>query len=136
VIAFSRRIADSSSFQNFIIAVIVLTAAVIGLETSDALTERYGGVFHAIDTVVQVIFMVEIAIRLLACWPRLLGFFRDGWNVFDFAVVVASLLPQAGAFAMVARLARLMQVTRLISTFPELRLIIGTMLRRSRRWGT
>ncbi|HWI16218.1 MAG TPA: ion transporter, partial [Vicinamibacterales bacterium] len=37
--------------------------------------------------------------------------------------------PQAGAFAMVARLARLMRVTRLVSAFPELRLIIGTMVR-------
>jgi voltage-gated sodium channel len=44
-------------------------------------------------------------------------------------VVAASLLPQAGAFAMVARLARLMRVTRLVSAFPELRLIIGTMVR-------
>jgi voltage-gated sodium channel len=49
--------------------------------------------------------------------------------VFDFAVVAASLLPQGGAFAMVARLARLMRVTRLVSAFPELRLIIGTMVR-------
>ena len=31
--------------------------------------------------------------------------------------------------AMVARLARLMRVTRLVSVFPELRLIIGTMIR-------
>jgi voltage-gated sodium channel len=68
-------------------------------------------------------------VRLLAHWPRLLTFFRDGWNVFDFVVVVASLLPQAGTFAIVARLARLMRVTRLVSLFPELRLIIGTMLR-------
>jgi voltage-gated sodium channel len=129
VVALAGRVADSPRFQNFIVAVIVVTAAVIGLETSEALTERYGGVFHAVDTVIQTIFIVEIAIRLTACWPRLLGFFRDGWNVFDFTVVVVSLLPQAGPFAMVARLARLMRVTRLVSIFPELRLIIGTMLR-------
>ncbi len=72
---------------------------------------------------------MEIAIRLLAYWPRPLAFFANGWNVFDFGVVVASLLPQAGAFAMVARLARLMRVTRLVSAFPELRLIVGTMVR-------
>ena len=30
---------------------------------------------------------------------------------------------------MVARLARLMRVTRLVSAFPELRLIVGTMVR-------
>jgi voltage-gated sodium channel len=38
-------------------------------------------------------------------------------------------LPQAGSFAMVARLARLMRLTRLISRVPEPRLIVGTMIR-------
>jgi voltage-gated sodium channel len=82
-----------------------------------------------VDLVVQTVFVGEIVIRLLAHWPEIGRFFRDGWNVFDLAVVAASLLPQAGAFAMVARLARPMRVTRLISVFPELRLIVSTMLR-------
>jgi voltage-gated sodium channel len=129
VIDRARRIADSASFQNFILGVIVVAAILIGIETSETLMARYRPVLDAIELVVQAIFVTEIAIRLLAFWPRLGAFFRDGWNVFDFIVVVASLLPQAGAFAMVARLARLMRVTRLVSRFPELRLIIGTMLR-------
>jgi voltage-gated sodium channel len=125
----ASRIASSHAFQQFILAVIILTAVVVGLETSETLTARYGALFDGLDVVVQTIFVFEIAVRILACWPRPAAFFRDGWNVFDFLVVVASLLPQAGAFAMVARLARLLRVTRLVSIFPELRLIIGTMLR-------
>jgi voltage-gated sodium channel len=129
VIGLARRIADSRVFQNVVLGVIVLTAVIIGIETSETLMERYGPLFHWIDVVVQVVFIIEITVRLLAYWPRPLAFFRDGWNVFDFAVVAASLLPQAGTFAMVARLARLLRVTRLVSVFPELRLIISTMLR-------
>ena len=129
VIDRARRIADSPSFQHFILGVIVVAAILIGMETSETLRARYGPVLAGIELVVQAIFVAEIAIRLLACWPRPGNFFRDGWNLFDFGVVVASLLPQAGAFAMVARLARLMRVTRLVSASPELRLIIGTMLR-------
>jgi voltage-gated sodium channel len=129
VIDRARRIADSPSFQHFILGVIVVAAVLIGMETSETLTARYGPVLDGIELAVQAIFVAEIAIRLLAFWPRPGTFFRDGWNLFDFVVVVASMLPQAGAFAMVARLARLMRVTRLVSTFPELRLIIGTMLR-------
>ena len=102
---------------------------IVGLETSETLVERYGGLFELVDLAVQTVFVGEIVIRLLAHWPGIGRFFRDGWNVFDLAVVAASLLPQAGAFAMVARLARLMRVTRLISVFPELRLIVSTMLR-------
>lgn len=129
MIELARRIACSSRFQQFILAIIVLTAVVVGLETSETLTARYGVVFDWLDVVVQTVFVFEIVVRLLAYWPRPASFFRDGWNVFDFLVVAASLMPQAGAFAMVARLARLLRVTRLVSVFPELRLIIGTMLR-------
>lgn len=125
----ARRIADNFHFQHFILAVIVAAAILIGVETSPALTARYGPIIDVAEMVIQTIFVVEIAIRILACWPRVGAFFANGWNVFDFVVVAASLLPQAGAFAMVARLARLMRVTRLISAFPELRLIIGTMVR-------
>jgi voltage-gated sodium channel len=125
----ARRIADDSRFQHFILAVIILGAVVIGVETSPTLTARYGAIIGAIEMLIQTIFVVEIAIRLLAYWPRPALFFRSGWNVFDFLVVTTSLLPQAGAFAMVARLARLLRITRVVSAFPELRLIIGTMIK-------
>jgi voltage-gated sodium channel len=120
---------NSPAFQHSIIGVIIVAAIVIGVETSATLTARYGAIIVAVEILIQTIFVAEIALRLLACWPRPATFFRNGWNVFDFFVVAASLLPQAGAFAMVARLARLMRVTRLLSAFPELRLIIGTMVR-------
>jgi voltage-gated sodium channel len=123
------RIAENPRFQHVILAVIVVGAIVTGVETSAVLTARYGAVVAALEMLIQTVFVVEIAIRLLACWPRPLSFFKNGWNVFDFVVVAASLLPQAGAFAIVARLTRLMRITRLVSVFPELRLIIGTMLR-------
>ena len=129
MIEVARRIANAPAFQHFILGVIVAGAIVIGVETSPTLTVRYRSIVVAVEILIQTIFVAEIAIRLLACWPRPAAFFRNGWNVFDFAVVAASLLPQAGPFAMVARLARLIRVTRLVSAFPELRLIIGTMVR-------
>jgi voltage-gated sodium channel len=125
----ARRIADNPRFQQFILGVIIVGAIVIGVETSATLTARYGAIIEAIEILIQTIFVVEMAIRVLAYWPRPLAFFGNGWNVFDFVVVGASLLPQAGPFAIVARLARLMRVTRLVSVRPELRLIIDTMVR-------
>jgi voltage-gated sodium channel len=112
-----------------ILGVIVVGAIVVGVETSAPLIARYGTIILAVEQLIQTIFVVEIALRVFAYWPRPALFFRNGWNVFDFAVVAASVLPQAGPFAMVARLARLLRVTRLVSAFPELRLIIGTMVR-------
>jgi voltage-gated sodium channel len=124
-----RRLVDSSGFQHLILGVILVGAIVIGVETSATLMSRYGGLIVGVEILIQIVFVAEIALRMVACWPRPAAFFRNGWNVFDFTVVAASLLPQAGAFAMVARLARLLRVTRLVSAFPELRLIIGTMVR-------
>jgi voltage-gated sodium channel len=129
VIELAGRVAESRAFQNAVMGVIVLTAIIVGLETSPDLAGRYRALFDAAELVVQAIFVAEIAIRLLACWPRLGRFFADGWNVFDFAVVATSLLPQAGPIAVVVRLARLLRVARLVSMFPELRLIVATMLR-------
>ena len=43
--------------------------------------------------------------------------------------MVLSLLPASGEYAMIARLARLLRVARLISTIPELRLIVATLVR-------
>lgn len=124
-----RRIAESPPFQNAIIGVILANAVVLGLETSRVLATRYDALFAALNVAFQAIFVAEIAIRLAAQWPRPLAFFRDGWNVFDFTVVTVSLLPVSGPFANVARLARILRVSRLVSLFPDLRLIIGTMLR-------
>lgn len=127
--AICRRITESSIFHGAVMTVIVFTAVLMGLETSRTLMARYGPAFELLNTIVQVIFVLEIAVRMAACLPRLHMFFASGWNLFDFTVVAFSLLPQTGAFAMVARLARLLRVTRLVSVSSELRLIVTTMLK-------
>jgi len=124
-----RRIPESRLFQNAILGVIVFTAVVMGLETSARLMSAFGDLFHTINVAIQVIFVVEIVIRILACGPRYHRFFANGWNVFDFLIVSASLLPQTGAFANIARIARLLRVVRVVSVSEELRLIVATMLR-------
>jgi voltage-gated sodium channel len=112
-----------------VLVVIVANAILMGLETSASLVREYGPLFTVLNAMIQAVFVGELALRLLACWPRPGRFFRDGWNVFDFVIVALSLLPVAGSFATVGRLARLLRVTRLVSVSPDLRLIIGTMLR-------
>lgn len=124
-----RRIASSAWFQQGTLTVIVANAVLIGVETSPALWDRYGDVFTVLNTAVQAVFVVEIAVRLFAFAPRVHRFFFDGWNVFDFAIVALSLLPAAGPLATVARLARLLRALRVVSALPELRLIVATMLR-------
>ena len=122
-------IAESPVFKNAVLVVIILNAILIGVETSARMVRAAGGALDALGMLVQAAFVLEILIRLAAFGARPWRFFLDGWNVFDFAVVALSLLPAAGPFATVARLARVLRVARVVSSVPELRLIIGTMLR-------
>ena len=127
--AWSRAVAEDSRFQHAVLGLIALNAVVMGLETSPALASAYAPAFWWFHALVQAAFVVEIGIRLLAHGARPAAFFRDGWNTFDFAVVAAALVPAVGPLATIARLARLLRIARLVSTVPELRLIVGTMLR-------
>jgi voltage-gated sodium channel len=102
---------------------ILVNAAAMGLETWPVISLSWGWLLGAINTIVQALFVVEITIRIAAHGWRPSGFFRSGWNVFDFAVVAVSLLPVAGSLATVARLARVLRVGRLVTGMPELRLI-------------
>lgn len=123
-----RKLAGHPAFQNTVVGLILLNAVLLGIETDARVMSRMGGMLHGLNGLFQLLFMAEIAVRIAACWPSPHRFFRGGWNVFDFVVVVAGLLPIDGGFATVGRLLRLLRVTRLVSAFPQLRLIISTML--------
>ena len=123
------RIVDSGWFNHTITAVIILNAVVIGLDTSETLRATYGNYFEWANIVFLSIFIVEAMIKLAAHAPKMHRYFYDGWNVFDFTIIVVSLLPATGQLAMLARLARLLRVLRLISTLPELRIIVATLVR-------
>ena len=130
-----RRLSERPGFHQAVLAIIVVNALVMGLATWPSLNGEWGWLFHAVNLAVQALFVVEIVVRIAAHGRRPLAFFRDGWNVFDFAVVVLSLLPAAGSLATISRLARVLRVGRLVTGMPELRLIIGTMLRSIRSMG-
>ena len=129
MVRWSRRIANNGRFQLFVMLVILGNAVLVGLETFPDIVERYHALLELANLAILAVFVFELAVRMIAFWPRPLRFFRDGWNVFDFVIVALSVLPASGSFATVARLARLLRVLRLVSAFPELRLIVGTMLR-------
>jgi len=125
---FCRRVVESPTFERFILALIFCNAVILGLETSPALMARWGDLLVAGNTVIIAAFVLEAAMKIVAVAPRLRLYFGNGWNLFDFLVVVFSLLPSSGEFAAVARLARLLRVLRLVSTVPKLRLIVQTLV--------
>ena len=124
-----RLLVESSRFEYFIVGLIIANGVVLGLETSQTVMSYSGIWLESVNRIVLAVFIVEATLKIYAVAPRFRDYFGSGWNLFDFSVVVFSLLPATGQFAMIARLARLLRVLRLISTIPELRLIVATLVR-------
>ncbi|MCC1492482.1 ion transporter [Cognatishimia sp. F0-27] len=106
--------------RNTIIAVIIVNAVVLGLETSQTVMARAGGVILLIDKICLAIFVAEIVAKLIAYGAR---FFRNGWNLFDFVIVGIALVP-AGQGLSVLRALRILRVLRVVSVAPSLRRVV------------
>lgn len=115
---------ESPRVQKIIIALILINAVTLGMETSPTLMAQFGGVLHLLDRLILSVFVVEIAIKLAAFGWR---FFRNPWNVFDFIIVGIALVPASGPLA-VLRALRVLRVLRLISMMPRLRLVVEALL--------
>ncbi len=111
---------STRAFSNFILAVILVNAIVLGLQTSKDLMVRIGPLLDMIDTVCLGIFTIEILLKLTVQRHR---FFFSGWNNFDFVIVGISLVPGAGGLS-VLRAMRIMRVLRVVSIAPSLRRVV------------
>ena len=123
------RLVNAPAFEYSIIALILINAALLGMGTSPRLTAEYGDLINLGYQIVLGVFIVEALLKMIALAPRSDRYFREGWNVFDFLIIVFSLIPATGQFATIARLARLLRVLRLISTIKQLRLIVEALMR-------
>jgi voltage-gated sodium channel len=115
---------ESNAFQRTIVALIVFNAITIGLETSDAVMSEVGGLLHAIDRTVLVIFVAELLVRMYAYRA---SFFRDPWSIFDLLVVGVSLVPASGGLS-VLRALRILRALRLVSAVPGMRKVVSGLL--------
>jgi voltage-gated sodium channel len=127
--AFAQRIVTARWFEPFMIGLILFNAVLIGLETSKEFVERYDGWLRVGNDIILGVFIVEAVLKITAVAPRFRLYFGDGWNLFDFSIVVLSLVPATEDFALVARLVRILRVLRLVSAMPQLRLIVATLVR-------
>ena len=121
------RIADSTAFNVAIFAVIVVNAAVLGLETYDSIERDAGGALGLLNDLFLGIFVVELAVRIAAHGRRPHDFFRSGWNLFDFVVIAAAFVPGLRENSTLLRLARLARVIRVVRILPDLRLLVSAV---------
>jgi voltage-gated sodium channel len=111
--------------QSLIITLILVNAVILGLETSPTVMANWGGLLMRLDQAILAVFVIELVIRLIAHGWR---FFRDPWSVFDFIVITIALLPASGPFA-VLRALRVLRVLRLLTMGPNMRRVVGGLLK-------
>jgi voltage-gated sodium channel len=119
-----EALVTSVPFERFIIAVILINAVTLGLETVPWVMDRFGPVLLALDNLALAIFVVEISLKLVAMGFR---FFGRAWNIFDLTIVLISLAPASEGFA-VLRAFRILRVLRLMSMLPSMRVVVQALL--------
>ncbi len=117
------RFIEGERTVTFIIVLILINAVTLGLETNAGLMEKYGSFLVFLDTVILLVFTLELLLKLFA---YRLDFFRSGWNLFDLVIVVIAWVPASGPFA-VLRALRVLRVLRLLSVVPQMRRVISAI---------
>lgn len=129
-----QQIRDNKAFELFVIGVILFSSVMIGVRTYQ-LSDLMANILWVLDYGVTLFFLIEISIRM-AAEKRFLNFFKKGWNIFDFCIVVISLIPLDNSeYALIARMLRLFRVMRLISFIPELRVLVSALITALPRMG-
>lgn len=75
-------------FEYFILVIILINVVTLGLETS-ALKVKTVNFLHLIDQICLTTFVVELIIKFIAFKK---DFFKYGWNIFDFVIVITALI--------------------------------------------
>ncbi len=125
---------SNNYFKNIITLVIILAGILAGIQTDSYLNEKYSSLFHVIDLVIISIFIFEMLIYMLDHGRRPWRYFNDAWHIFDFLIIVISLVPlffpsSNTEFVVVFRLARILRLARIFEKIKKLKFILITLFR-------
>lgn len=131
MVEFCKRVTTSSAFGQFIIALIILSGILVGIETYPEFGEGtfWGEAAQYAQYCILLVFVVEIVMKIIACGNKPWTFFLEPWNVFDCIIVAICLLPLDMQSAAVVRLARILRAMRMITVLPRLRLLVSALLK-------
>jgi voltage-gated sodium channel len=134
-----RKIVASPAFNQFILALIVLSGVLIGMETYPQFDphtptgQPIGKWLELLQNIILAVFVVEAAIKIAAHGSKPWEYFRNPWNIFDFAIIAVSLLPIGDGggrqVVMVFRMARLLRALRLLTALPRLQILVSALLK-------
>lgn len=119
-----QQFVEHDWFRHTVIALIVISAILLGMETFRDLPQSVLDALFRINRAILAFFVIELTVRIAA---YRLDFFRDPWNWFDFVIVLAAAISPSGPFQ-VLRALRILRALRLVSTVPSLRRVVDGLL--------
>ncbi|KAI9217835.1 Ion transport protein-domain-containing protein [Blastocladiella britannica] len=140
--AWAQWVVESHAVRQFVLVVILLNAVTVGISAElGPSMDSYPDLFQVLDMIDKlslVLFLLEIGIQWLDSFRN---YWRDPWNVFDFAVTIGTAVPEVlailgvseskGSFATVMqqlKTFRILRSLKLAVRFTSLRIIVITIL--------
>lgn len=137
-IIFESDTPGAKAFDIALIIAILLSVAVILLNSVDAYTERYGELFFYVEWVFTLLFTVELAVRIY-CLERPTIYLKSFYGVVDVIAIIPSwlvlLVPGAQGLVIVRllRVLRIFRILRLMEFVGEARLLMDALKRSLRQ---
>lgn len=119
----------SKSFDHFLTSIIVIFALTLALLSYlEAQAEPNKALVHALrvlDISIFSAFCAELVLKIYAFRGK---FFTHGWNLFDFFVIIISIIGMAASIS-TFRAIRVLRTLRIVTNIPSMRKVIESFLR-------
>ena len=109
-----------SFFEYFIIFVIILNSAVLGIATSPGIPAQFRTVLDIIDKTCLAVFVVELVLKFIAYNKHF--FSASKWNTFDLVIVLVSIFGTVPYFS-IFRGIKVFRAFKLVKTLKTLRIV-------------
>lgn len=122
------KISQTGLFDRISLGLIIVSSLILGLLSYPQIVASIGFWLAPLETFILWLFVLELVIRIGAFWPKPWKYFAGGWNLFDFVIVLASVLPVHSEAASVFRLVRVLRALRLLKAVPGLQVVVRGMI--------
>ena len=122
------RIIHSSQFELLIAFIILVNALSLALLTMPDIDPEVKQTLGELDTFALYLYLVELIMRIVSYGKRPWEFFRQGWNIFDFSIVVLSFGIFSGE-TIILRLLRIFRLIRIFRFLPEVRVLTSSVVK-------
>jgi voltage-gated sodium channel len=122
------KIVYSSKFELMIAFIILVNAVALALLTMPNIDASVRAGLSQLDTVALYIYLAELLIRIVSYGKKPWEFFRQGWNIFDFTIIVLSFGIFSGQ-TIILRLLRLFRLIRIFRFLPEVRVLTSSIVK-------